>query len=114
MMRPARQTHANEVRELMKYPLSLLAALSLAAAPGCSSPVSLTVLLANPSAPAPDSIELRVYDDFGLIGMKTIFKPTLPGAISLTQLPSQSDQLRVIAAGLDAAPSIRTLAGATM
>jgi hypothetical protein len=89
----------------------VLLPLSLWAALGCSKPVSLTVLVNPPSGGAPNLIEVRAYDEYRRLATEVIATPQLPGAIRLTELPAQSDQLRIVVVGMTAQKAVQALAG---
>jgi hypothetical protein len=93
--------------------MSLLALASIAAGGGCSSTPdqgTLKVLINGPSGITLASLDLRVYQDGGLLRQQTFAKPQLPGGLQLTALPTQG-RLRVIVAGLDGGGAIKYLAG---
>jgi hypothetical protein len=89
--------------------LSLLPTLLLGAC--SSSPPSLAVLIspAANSAP-PETLEVRVYDDFKLLGSKSLAQPSLPGVVHVTALPPAAEQLRVVVVAYDATRTISALA----
>jgi hypothetical protein len=101
---------------MIAYRLRGLAlALFMARLVGCSSPtVPHLELEVDSSGPTPDTLEVRVYDRFHELASERISRPTLPGNLRLTDLPSQSNQLRIVVLGLDAALKVQALDGAAL
>jgi hypothetical protein len=87
-------------------PLSLV----LTALGGCSAPASLALLVDPPSGAAPASVEVRAYSRTRLLASQKIEKPALPGAIALTSVPTDADQLRIVVLGRDQADVVKSLA----
>jgi hypothetical protein len=79
---------------------------------GCTARVksTLEVLIDAPGGVAIDGLDLRIYDNDGLLRQQHIAKPQLPGGVHLSALPREG-RLRIVVAGLDAGDKVIYLAG---
>ncbi|HWE26782.1 MAG TPA: thrombospondin type 3 repeat-containing protein [Polyangia bacterium] len=88
----------------MKWSIAFLAVGLMA---GCTSPSSLLIEVTDT---APDvtfsSLKVQVFDPYGALGSHEFSPAPLPGALRFKQLPSTSEKLRVIVAGVGAVPSL--------
>jgi hypothetical protein len=98
---------------MMRTLLGTLVALLLPLA-GCTQQEAdmgtLKVLISAPDGVHVDALDVRVFDDGGLLRQQHISKPTLPGGLHLSALPG-SGRLRVIIAGSDTTGTTTFLAG---
>jgi hypothetical protein len=97
---------------MMNRPLRRFVPSALLLVLGCSHPVTLTVLVSPPSGNPPSLTEVRVYDRFGLLATQR-YHEALPFGVHLTAFPKVADELRVVAAGIDAG-AVTSLAGSKL